>query len=205
MERFTEYTGIACAAAHFRCRHRSDHSGPLLHRGVEGGLWGRRSPDWRRDPDFVLNRPGLPDASILVAGRTSAPDRPGNGGLGVAGLRLQGRPRPAVRGHLPRQFPEERAADGDVRAVGIIDELWDTIDSRPEIPDHRRPGRREVRVERCQLSVRPWTTIPLATAGGYDDISLTLATSRTSTPTRPAAAAPCRPPRHIVTEGAHRA
>jgi len=68
MEPFVEHTGIAAPLR--RSNVDTDQIIPaeylkrITRHGFEDGLFA----SWRKDPDFVLNRPEFADASILVAG-----------------------------------------------------------------------------------------------------------------------------------------
>ena len=56
------------AAAAQQRRHRPDHPGGLPQAGHPHRLRGRPFAAWRKDPEFVLNRPEYAGATVLVAG-----------------------------------------------------------------------------------------------------------------------------------------
>ena len=111
MEKFTRHTGTGLPLR--RSNVDTDQIIPAVYlkrvtrTGFEDGLFAA----WRKDPQFVINRPEYDGATVLVAGpglrhRLLARARR----VGADGLRLQGRALEPVRRHLPRQLRQGRAA-----------------------------------------------------------------------------------------------
>ncbi|QDQ89547.1 3-isopropylmalate dehydratase small subunit [Rhodococcus sp. WB9] len=174
MERFTEHTGIA---APLRISDvDTDQIIParfctgVTKEGYEDALL----HDWRLDPKFVLNRPDYRDVSILVAGK--------NFGVGssreMAVWALQNFGFKAVLaprfGDIFRGNSLKNGLLTVTLAQSVIDELWDTIDRRPEIPITVDLVRREVRANGATYPFDLDDNARWRLLGGYDDISLTL-------------------------------
>ena len=139
--------------------------------GFEDGLFAA----WRRDPDFVLNRPEYAGASILVAG----PDFGTGSSREHAVWALQNYGFRAVlsaalRRHLPWQLRQGRAAAAVVDQ-DVIEQLWSVVEAEP--------GDRAVTVDlsrpRVDGRARSAASSSTTTSGGgcmegLDDIGLTL-------------------------------
>ena len=69
--------------------------------------------EWRKDPDFVINDPRYAGASILLAGANfGCGFQPRARAVGDRGRRVPRDHRAELRGHLPQQLHEGRAAPG---------------------------------------------------------------------------------------------
>ncbi|MFC9840657.1 3-isopropylmalate dehydratase small subunit [Rhodococcus sp. NPDC127530] len=174
MNSFTEHTGIA---APLRVSDvDTDQIIParfctgVTKQGYEDALL----HDWRLDPEFVLNRPTYRNATILVAGE--------NFGVGssreMAVWALQNFGFKAVLaprfGDIFRGNSLKNGLLTVTLAQSVINELWDTIEARPEFPITVDLVRREVRAAGATYPFDLDDNARWRLLGGYDDISLTL-------------------------------
>ena len=146
--------------------------------------------DWRKDPDFQLNRPEFAGAPILVAGpqlrlRLVARAR----AVGAPRPRLPGDHRAVVRRHLPHEQRQERPAAGDPPRGGRARAARRRArrgDGRP------RGARRSTLPSGREVSFEIDQDLRHRLLNGLDDISLTLRGRTRSRRTRRAASGPGR-------------
>ncbi|GAF49349.1 MULTISPECIES: 3-isopropylmalate dehydratase small subunit [Rhodococcus] len=174
MNRFTEHTGIA---APLRISDvDTDQIIParfcvgVTKEGYEDALL----HDWRLDPGFVLNQPDYRNATILVAGA--------NFGVGssreMAVWALQNYGFTAVLAPRFGDIFRGNSLKNGLLTIAldqrVIDELWDTIEARPEVPITVDLVRREVRAAGATYTFDLDDNARWRLLNGYDDISLTL-------------------------------
>ena len=174
MDRFTEHTGIAVPLRVSDVD--TDQIIParfcvgVTKEGYEDALL----HDWRLDPAFVLNQPDYRNATILVTGE--------NFGVGssreMAVWALQNYGFTAV---LAPRFGDifcGNALKNGLLTVtleqSVIDELWNTIERRPDLPIIVDLVRREVRASGVTYPFELDDNARWRLLNGYDDISLTL-------------------------------
>ena len=130
--------------------------------------------DWRLDPEFVLNQPDYRNATILVAGE--------NFGVGssreMAVWALQNYGFTAVLAPRFGDIFRGNALKNGLLTVtleqSVIDELWNTIERRPDLPITVDLVRREVRASGVTYPFELDDNARWRLLNGYDDISLTL-------------------------------
>lgn len=174
MDKFTSHTGRALPLR--RSNVDTDQIIPAVYlkrvtrTGFEDGLFSA----WRKDPDFVLNKPEYAGASVLVAGSefgTGSSREHAVWALQNYGFRAVISPRFAdiFRGNslkgglLTVQLP-----------IAVVEWLWDTIEADPStevtVDLHAREVRAAGRVEPFELDdYSRWRLLE-----GLDDIGLTL-------------------------------
>jgi 3-isopropylmalate/(R)-2-methylmalate dehydratase small subunit len=173
MDAFTTHTGVAAPLR--RSNVDTDQIIPaeylkrVTRTGFEDGLFAA----WRKDPDFVLNRPAFASASVLVAG----PDfGTGSSREHAVWALLDYGFRAVVSSRFADIFRGNAGKAGLVAArvdQGVVDQLWDLVERDPATPVTVDLEDREVRAGDlvAPFEIDDYTRWRLLQ--GLDDIGLT--------------------------------
>src|ERR1700710_3133572 len=174
MDKFSTHTGTALPLR--RSNVDTDQIIPAVYlkrvtkTGFEDGLFAA----WRKDPDFLLNRPWLAGATILVPG----PDFGTGSSREHAVWALQNYGfRVVIGSRFGDIFRGNSGKSGLLIAVveqKIVEELWDYVEAHPSAPITVDLEERQITAEgfRTDFEIDDYTRWRLLE--GLDDIGLTL-------------------------------
>ncbi len=174
MDKFTEHTGTAAPLR--RSNVDTDQIIPaeylkrITRHGFEDGLFSA----WRKDPDFVLNKPEYQGVTILVAG----PDFGTGSSREHAVWALQDYGFAVVlSSRFADIFRGNSGKGGLLTAVvdqGVIEQLWDLIEADPTTPVTVDLVAREVRAGSVTAPFEVDDYVRWRLMEGLDDIGITL-------------------------------